>query len=166
MGGMFSELAEIREQEAPPQPARSVPRAESRSVRPAAGNPHRRRVANVSPTSDATPVSPTEPVVVPPPQPPAAMPPHAAAATPATELAPPDLPAFDLSDPADKTNTYSFTKDELWAINDLVRELDRAYDIQVTRYNLVRLAVHQLIEDFRRTKEQSFAYQRLRHPKK
>ncbi|MHB8576872.1 MAG: hypothetical protein ACYDCQ_16285 [Dehalococcoidia bacterium] len=78
----------------------------------------------------------------------------------------PDAEPFDLAVPADKTNTYSFSKDELWAIHDMVQELDRQYDIQVTRYNLVRLAVHQLIEDFRRNKDQSFAFQHLRHPKK
>ena len=75
-------------------------------------------------------------------------------------------PVFDLAHEADKTNTYSFSKDELWAINDMAQELERQFDIKVTRYNLVRLAVHCLIEDFRRDKEKSFAFQRLRYPKR
>ncbi len=71
-------------------------------------------------------------------------------------------PAFDISIPAYKNNTYAFTAEELWAIEDTEQALERTHDIKVTRYNLVRLGVHLLIEDFRKNGERSFVVRRLR----
>src|SRR5438105_317835 len=107
--GMFDELQQLKEREE--QARQSVPG-------PKPPTPPRSR----------RPLSPTTPVV------PSPVPPTEA---PVVAVVVSDGPLFDLSSPADRTNTYSFSKDELWALDDLLQELDRQYDIQVTRYNLV-----------------------------
>jgi hypothetical protein len=164
MSGMFSELANLREQD---RSADTTP--PSARTRPKRQLVRRDPIPQAVPQATAPEIAPAETVTAPP------SPPETAP-TPTDAVPPPPLvsvageptgPAFDLGAPADKTNTYSFSKDELWAINDMVQELDRRYDVQVTRYNLVRLAVHCLIEDFRRNKEQGFALQHLPgYPKK
>jgi hypothetical protein len=73
-----------------------------------------------------------------------------------------DTPLFDITTPAYQNNTYVFTQEELWALADTLAELERRYDLKVTRYNLVRLALHGLIEDYRRRGDTSFVVRRLR----
>lgn len=77
-------------------------------------------------------------------------------------IPPSNEPVFDLSIPPYKNNTYAFTDEELWAIEDTEQALERTHDLKVTRYNLVRLGVHLLVEDFRQNGERSFVVRRLR----
>jgi len=73
---------------------------------------------------------------------------------------------FEISTPAYQNNTYAFTAEELWAIEDTKQELEREYNLPVTKYNLIRLGVHSLIEDFRRNRAESFVVRRLRTQQK
>jgi hypothetical protein len=73
-----------------------------------------------------------------------------------------DVPLFDIAQPAYQNNTYAFTEEELWAIEDTKQELERKHGLKVTKYNLVRLGVHYLIEDYRRNRATSFVVKRLR----
>jgi hypothetical protein len=73
---------------------------------------------------------------------------------------------FDITIPAYQNNTYAFTAEELWAIEDTKQALERTHNLKVTKYNLIRLGVHLLIEDFRRKHGDSFAVKRLRAQQK
>jgi len=73
---------------------------------------------------------------------------------------------FDITKPAYQSNTYAFTEEELWAIEDMKNELQRRYGIKVTKYNLLRLGAHCLIEDFHREGEKSFVVERARSKNK
>jgi len=70
-------------------------------------------------------------------------------------------PLFDLMDPPYRNDTFAFTDAELDAIEDMKLELRRKYDVRATKNNLVRCAVHLLVEDYRRRKGDSVAAQRL-----
>lgn len=70
--------------------------------------------------------------------------------------------AFDLNQVPERSNTYSFTEAELWAIEDVKTVLERQYGLRATKYDIVRCGVHVIVEDFRRKGEQSIVVQRMR----
>ena len=72
-----------------------------------------------------------------------------------------DRPTFDIHDPATEKNSYMFSQDELWALRDVESELERTYRIEVSKYNIVRLGLHMLLEDYRRDNRNSFLVRRL-----
>ena len=72
---------------------------------------------------------------------------------------------FDINQRPDKSNTYEFTREELWAIEDLKNDLEREHDMEVTKYDIVRCAVHCLVEDYKRQGRNSFAFRRLQTKK-
>jgi hypothetical protein len=77
--------------------------------------------------------------------------------TPATDTA-----GFDLAITPYKNDTFLFTNEELYAIEDLKTELKRKLDLKTTKYDIVRCAVHCLMEDYRQRGEQSHIVQRVR----
>ena len=69
---------------------------------------------------------------------------------------------FDINQQAHRSNTFVFTDEELWALEDAKIELRRKYDLEkVTKYDIVRCALHCLLEDYRDRKGQSFLVRRL-----
>ena len=59
--------------------------------------------------------------------------------------------------------TFKFTDDELDALDDLKRDLKRQLDLKTTKQNLVRYALHRLIEEFTQQGEASWLVQQLRN---
>jgi hypothetical protein len=75
--------------------------------------------------------------------------------------APRETPHFDIAEPATEKNSYMFSEEELWALRDVEAELERTYRADVSKYNIVRLGLHMLLEDYRRDKPGSFLARRL-----
>ncbi len=73
-----------------------------------------------------------------------------------------DGSGFDLSVTPYKNDTFLFTNEELYAIEDLKTELLRKLDLKTTKYDIVRCAVHCLVEDYRQHGEESHIVQRVR----
>jgi hypothetical protein len=69
---------------------------------------------------------------------------------------------FDLSVTPYKNDTFIFTNEELYAIEDLKTELMRKLDLKTTKYDIVRCAIHCLVEDYRQHGEESHIVQRVR----
>jgi hypothetical protein len=89
------------------------------------------------------------------------------AGTPARATRPADeRPRFDIGVPATEKNSYMFSEDELWALRDVEAELERTYHTDVSKYNIVRLGLHMLLEDYTKNKGTSFLVRRLRLQRK
>lgn len=73
-----------------------------------------------------------------------------------------EAPLFDLNNRPYKNNTFAFTEEELEGIEDLKLELRRKLDLHATKNDLVRCAIHSLIEDYRENKQTSFIVRRIR----
>lgn len=73
-----------------------------------------------------------------------------------------EKPLFDLAEQPYRNDTFSFTDGELEAIEDIKIDLRRKHDIRATKNNLIRCAVHLLVEDYKRNKEKSIAARRLK----
>jgi hypothetical protein len=73
-----------------------------------------------------------------------------------------DGSGFDLSVTPYKNDTFIFTNEELYAIEDLKTELLRKLDLKTTKYDIVRCAIHCLVEDYRQHSEESHIVQRVR----
>jgi hypothetical protein len=69
---------------------------------------------------------------------------------------------FDLTEQPYRNDTFTFTDRELDAVEDLKIDLRRQHGIRATKNNLVRCAVHLLVEDYQRNKGESVAARRLR----
>jgi hypothetical protein len=69
---------------------------------------------------------------------------------------------FDIRDEAGERYTLAFTLEELEALEDLKRELRRRFGVKTQKYNIIRHALHELIEDFERNGEQSILIRRIR----
>jgi hypothetical protein len=120
--------------------------------------------------------APTPKAPDPEPQKPAEMPPSAAkpalpkpeppkpAPAPKVVLKPASLASstFNLDDEALYKASYVFTIQELEALEDMKLELKRELDSKVTKNDLVRAALHQLVEDYRDKAQQSDVVRRLR----
>jgi hypothetical protein len=72
---------------------------------------------------------------------------------------------FDLNIKPYRKGTYLFTDEELYAIDDLKKDLKRRMDLSSTQYDIVRSAVHSIVEDFRQRGEESFIVQHIRKKK-
>lgn len=71
-------------------------------------------------------------------------------------------PTFDLNDEALYKATFVFTQDEGEALEDLKIQLRRELDAKVNKYDLIRAALHLLIEDYAATGERSYVFRKLR----
>lgn len=68
---------------------------------------------------------------------------------------------FDLGERPYRKDSFLFTHEEHEALEDIKIELRRKFDIATTKNELVRCALHQLLEDFRRAGEGSIVLRRL-----
>jgi len=68
---------------------------------------------------------------------------------------------FDINDPATEKNSYMFSEDELWALRNVESELEQTYRTEISKYNIIRLGLHHLLEDYRTNKKRSFLVRRL-----
>jgi hypothetical protein len=73
-----------------------------------------------------------------------------------------DEASFDLNSLPYKNDTFSFTTEELEAIEDIKLELRRRLDLPATKNDIVRCAVHSLVEDYRRHGPESLVVRRIR----
>src|SRR2546423_739776 len=55
---------------------------------------------------------------------------------------------FDLNEPAPVRRGFYFTDEELWALDDLKKDLIREVDLKINQYDIVRIGIHFLIEDY------------------
>lgn len=72
---------------------------------------------------------------------------------------------LDLNQRPDRQNTYAFTTDELERLEDLKILICRHYDLSITKNDLIRCAVHLLLDDFESAREGSAVLTRLRQKK-
>ena len=69
---------------------------------------------------------------------------------------------LDMGESAYRKNTYAFTDDELNALEDIAIHIRRNLDMDVTKNDLVRCAIHGLVADFALSGDKSDAIRRLR----
>jgi hypothetical protein len=74
----------------------------------------------------------------------------------------PKRPNFDLEDEALYKATFAFTQPELEALEDLKLEFRRDHDTKVTKNDVVRTAVHMLVEDHASSKQSSYISRKLK----
>jgi len=70
---------------------------------------------------------------------------------------------FDLNTTPYKNDTFAFTTEELEAIEDIKLELRRNLDLHTTKNDIIRSAVHNLVEDYRRHGPDSIVVRRVRN---
>lgn len=68
---------------------------------------------------------------------------------------------FDLDEKPFHKHSYLLTQGELEAIQDLQIELSRELDAKVTKNDLVRCALHMLIEDYAKDEKRSYARNKI-----
>lgn len=71
-------------------------------------------------------------------------------------------PRFKLAEEPLHKATYVFTQPELEALEDLKLELRRGQDAKVTKNDLIRSALHMLIEDYAANGTRSYASRKVR----
>ena len=81
------------------------------------------------------------------------------------ELAAREPKGFDLNIEPYKKGTFIFTYEELDAVDDLKKELKRRMDLPATQYDIVRGAIHIIVEDYRKHGADSLIVQRIRQKK-
>lgn len=69
---------------------------------------------------------------------------------------------FDLDDLPLYKASYLFTSEELEALEDLKLKLRRELDTKVTKNDLIRCALHMLVEDYSANGERSYASRKVR----
>ena len=69
---------------------------------------------------------------------------------------------FDLKVTPYRPATFVFTAEELHGLQDLKTELDRTFDLKATKIDIVRCAVHSIVEDYRQRGAESLIVQRIR----
>ena len=69
---------------------------------------------------------------------------------------------FDINEVAYRNNTYSFTDEELDALEDAKIALRRHHGLNATKNNLIRLGIHVLLEDYHANKANSIVVKRLK----
>jgi hypothetical protein len=74
---------------------------------------------------------------------------------------------FDLNLPTEKSHTFAFTFEELWALEELKTGLSRllGLDLWITKIDIIRCALHMIVEDYRQRGEQSFIVDRFKNKK-
>ena len=70
--------------------------------------------------------------------------------------------AFDINVQPTAKYTSLFATEELEALDDLKTALRRQYGIKATKIDLIRYAIHHLIEDYRSQGDQSIVLERLK----
>jgi len=80
---------------------------------------------------------------------------------PSTPTPLPFPPRFDIGAEPYSQATFKFTDDELYALDDLKRDLNRQRELKTTKQNLVRLAVHRLVEEYDQNGDDSWLVQQL-----
>ena len=86
----------------------------------------------------------------------------AMASSPTKKLSASPLPRFDLNDEPLHKASYLFTDHELEELEDLKLELHREYDQKVTKNDLIRSALHMLLEDHKASGTRSYATRKIR----
>lgn len=75
---------------------------------------------------------------------------------------PEEAAPFDINNSRPYRNdTFAFTTEELEAVEDLKLELRRRLDLKATKNDIVRCAIHTLVEDHRRSGTNSIIVRRL-----
>jgi hypothetical protein len=130
---------------ADPPPAKPAPRSE-----PSTGPDPEPTVSQTRPASTPLPTSQpvTEPVVK---------------KTPSSlKTMPQPAPRWNLDEEPLYKATFVFTQDELNALTDLKEELRRTLDAKVTKYELIRSALHFLLEDHATNGPRSYATKKVK----
>jgi hypothetical protein len=71
-------------------------------------------------------------------------------------------PRFDLKEQALYKATFVFTQKELEGLEDLKLELHRELDAKITKYDLVRCALHMLLEDYAANADLSYVTRKMK----
>jgi len=80
----------------------------------------------------------------------------------ASSSTPPEpTPLFDINQLAYKKVAFVFTGEEFDALEDMKIQIRRRFDIRAIKNDLVRCAIHLLIEDYQRNGKASLAVRRL-----
>jgi hypothetical protein len=107
-------------------------------------------------------------------QEPAAAPPKPPKAAPAKpqkrevlERAPSEAKGFDLNLPTQKSHTFSFTFEELFALQEVLTGLQRllGLDVRITKIDIIRSALQLIVEDYRKRGEESLIVARIKTKK-
>jgi hypothetical protein len=74
---------------------------------------------------------------------------------------------FDLNLPTEKSHTFAFTFEELWALEELKTGVSRllGLDLRITKIDIIRCALHMIVDDYRKRGEQSFIVDRFKNKK-
>ena len=80
---------------------------------------------------------------------------------PSTPAPLPAPPRFDIGEEPYTQATFKFTDDELYALDDLKRDLNRQRELKITKQNLIRYAVHRLVEDYEQNGDESWLVQQV-----
>jgi hypothetical protein len=64
-----------------------------------------------------------------------------------------------------KKGTFLFTNEELYAIDDTKKDMKRRLDLSSTQYDIVRSAIHIIVDDYRHRGAESLLVQRIRKKK-
>jgi hypothetical protein len=74
---------------------------------------------------------------------------------------------FDLNLPTEKSHTFAFTFEELWALEEVKTGLSRllGLDQRITKIDIIRCALHMIVADYRQHGEQSFIVDRFKNKK-
>lgn len=89
-------------------------------------------------------------------------PPGASTKTVALKVPTAPLPRFDLTEEPLYKASFVFTQGELEGLEDLKLELKRQLDTKVTKNNLIRAALHMLLEDHSTNAQRSYASRKIR----
>jgi hypothetical protein len=74
---------------------------------------------------------------------------------------------FDLNFPTEKSHTFAFTFEELWALEELKTGLSRllGLDLRITKIDIIRCSLHMIVDDYHKHGEQSFVVDRFKAKK-
>jgi hypothetical protein len=83
------------------------------------------------------------------------------------ETGTPEVKGFDLNLPTQKSHTFAFTFEELFALQELLTGLQRllGLDVRITKIDIIRSALQIIVEDFRKRGENSFIVERIKTKK-
>jgi hypothetical protein len=74
---------------------------------------------------------------------------------------------FDLNLPTQKSHTFAFTFEELFALQEILTGLQRllGLDVRITKIDIIRSALQIIVEDYRKRGEESFIVERIKTKK-
>jgi len=81
---------------------------------------------------------------------------------PPVPVTPPPAPIFDLSVKAYRKDSFLFTDEEFYALEDLKTELNRTHGLNGTKQNVARCAIGYIVEDYKRHGPASIIVKRLK----